>query len=49
LAEFEAGSVYRYQKAISGVVRAFFDRHLRGLEVRVEEAAVGYPEAEWVG
>jgi hypothetical protein len=29
-------------------VRAFFDRHLRGLEVRVEEAAKGYPEAEVV-
>jgi hypothetical protein len=49
LADFEAGSVYRYQKAINGVVRAFFDRHLRGMDVRVEEAAKAYAEAEFVG
>jgi hypothetical protein len=48
LADFEAGPVYRYQKAISGAVRAFFDRHLRGREASLEEAVRGYPEAEGV-
>jgi hypothetical protein len=49
LADFESGSIYRYQKALSGTLRAFFDRHLRGKDVAVESAAGGYPEAEVVG
>ena len=47
LADFEAGSVYRYQQALNGTVRAFFDRHLRGREAPLLDApASEYPEAQ---
>jgi hypothetical protein len=50
LREGNRGSVYRYQKALSGTLRAFFDRRLRGREgMQVEEAAGEYPEAEVIG
>ena len=49
LTDFESGPVYRYQQALSRTLRAFFDRHLRGREVRVEDAAKGYAEAEVSG
>ena len=49
LADFKSGPVYRYQQALSRTLLAFFDRHLRGQEAQVEEAAKGYAEAEVVG
>jgi len=48
LADFEAGSVYRYQQALNAYPLAFFNRHLRGQAAPLLDGpAAEYPEVEF--